>query len=104
MADQNGVGNTLGDSGLYLQHPSAVEYDRLVPYHNPHYLLRPGSQMPELDALSLGDSGEATKQTLLQESAKGRFMRLFDETGDSGVHSGKVEVEPSPRLRSTLKE
>ncbi|KAK2612780.1 hypothetical protein QQS21_001232 [Conoideocrella luteorostrata] len=101
MTDENAIGNILGDSGLYLQCPSAVEYDSHVPYHNPHYLLRPGSQMPVFEIQSLGENGDSTEYKDLDEVDKGRFLRLFDEADDNGI---EVRVQPSSRLQVTLKQ
>ncbi|EHK18835.1 uncharacterized protein TRIVIDRAFT_193915 [Trichoderma virens Gv29-8] len=103
-ADQNTIGNILGDAGLYFQHPLSSEYNSNVRYWNPHYLLRPGSQMPTPEEAE-EDPGtrcdRAMESDLLNTSNEGRFMRLFDEASDSNL---KTNIEPSRRLRSTLKE
>lgn len=96
------VGISLSNAGLYLQHPSQSEYDRDVEYINPHYLLRPGSHMPELEQLSIdSDSGAQKPPGSLDEANKSRFMRIFDLANEV---ENSVTVEPSHRLRSTLQE
>ncbi|UKZ82347.1 hypothetical protein TrVFT333_010134 [Trichoderma virens FT-333] len=103
-ADQNTIGNILGDAGLYFQHPLPSKYNSNVRYWNPHYLLRPGSQMPTPEEAE-EDPGtrcdRAMESDLLNTSNEGRFMRLFDEASDSNL---KTNIEPSRRLRPTLKE
>lgn len=101
MVNCEAIGEIIGDSGLCFQHPSATEYEPRVAYHNPHYLLRPGSEMPQLEELSLGDSSEAVEKSSLDESNKGLIMKLFDEASNFCM---EASMEPSPRLRSTLKE
>jgi hypothetical protein len=104
MADQNAIGDILGAAGLYLQHPSSTEYDGLIPYHNPHYLLSPGSQMPAVDMLARDMSDAVIEKSILDESTKWRLMTLFDETGDEGMQRMAASLKPSPRLRSTLQQ
>lgn len=53
MKDTAKIGVILSDDGLYLQHPSPAQYGLELEYHNPHYLVRPGSEMPKLEELSL---------------------------------------------------
>lgn len=101
FTDQITIGNVLGDAGFYFQHPSPLEYGSKMQYCNPHYLLRPGSQMPALEAVVETNSDRRMEQKLLDESTKGRFMKLFDEAGDIDI---KTTVEPSSRLKSTMKE
>ncbi len=96
------VGNILSDADLYLQHPSPCEYDRHVEYINPHYLLRPGSQMPELEDLSINSASGAQKPSEpLDEVNRSRFIRIFDLANEVG---GPLTVKPSHRLRSILQE
>ena len=97
-----GVGNILSDAGLYLQHPLPSEYDRTVQYINPHYLLRPGCQMPDLEHLAIdSDSGVQKSSAPLDEANKSRFMHIFDL---ANVVEESSAIEPSPRLRSPLHE
>lgn len=100
--ERNTVATSLSDSGVYFQHPTATEVDPEVPYFNPHYLLRPGSQMPRLEELTLSDEGEsrATSEAL-DETRKSEIMRIFD-SANAGI--GACSPEPSPRLLTTLKE
>lgn len=96
------VGSLLSDAGLYLQHPSLRERDRSVKYVNPHYLLRPGADMPELEELSIKPDSEAQKSAdSLDEVKKSRLIRIFDLANEV---EGPLMVEPSHRLRFTLQE
>ncbi|KAL9115840.1 MAG: hypothetical protein Q9227_000208 [Pyrenula ochraceoflavens] len=47
--EESKVGDLLSDDGLFLQQPSAAECLRNTNYSNPHYLVRPGSEMPAVD-------------------------------------------------------
>ncbi len=99
--EKSAVSNLLSEAALYLQQPSAAECDREVEYCNPHYLLRPGSQMPMLEELSISsDFRNQTAPDALDEANKSRFMRIFDSAADFKITS---RVISSPRLRSTLK-
>ena len=99
--DRFTVGNLLSDADLYLQQPSAIECSNDVEYWNPHYLVRPGCRMPELDQLSISTPQSTTPPAeVLSEVNKSRLMRIFDLANDEGISS---EVKPSNRLRSTLK-
>ncbi|KAL7930066.1 SNF2 family N-terminal domain-containing protein [Trichoderma chlorosporum] len=100
-SDKNAVGIILGDAGLYFQHPSPSEYDSSMQYCNPHYLLRPGSRMPTLEDDSGARYSRHVESDKLNESNKGRFMKLFDEASDNNL---KANIEQSGRLRSKLKE
>lgn len=101
-SEQNSVGQLLSDAGLYLQHPSAAELYRHVDYWNPHYLLRPGSEMPKLEALSTcPDLNVATTTESLDESLKSRFTQIFNSANGPG---SPLNPASSPRLKSTLKE
>jgi len=100
--EKSAVGNLLSDASLFLQQPSAAECIREVEYCNPHYLVRPGSQMPKLDELFISsDVQNAAMLETLDEASKNRFMRIFDFANDTNIPS---QVIPSPRLCSTLKE
>lgn len=96
------VGELLSNASLYLQHPSATECGTDAEYCNPHYLVRPGCQLPALEELVIS-SDTRTKEAsgTLDEVEKSRLLRLFDSTDDFGVASKLIA---SPRLRSTLKE
>jgi hypothetical protein len=92
----------LSDAGLFLQQPSAAECIGDIEYCNPHYLVRPGSQMPKLDELSISlDMQNTAMSETLDEASKNRFMRIFDFANDTNISS---RITPSPRLRSTLME
>ncbi|KAK0630427.1 SNF2 family N-terminal domain-containing protein [Bombardia bombarda] len=107
------VGDILSAADLYLQHPSFTEYHGLsAPYSNPHYLLRPGAEMPNLQQLWIS-SGESSNKLLkkkeLDQSSKNRFMDIFDAAdGDEEdlsplELSQAITVTASPRIKTTLK-
>lgn len=96
------VGKLLSDAGLYLQHPWPSEHNGHVEYNNPHYLLRPGSKIPNLDQLSQHSDSAISKSTdCITETDKNRFMRILDLANEVGE---LPSIEPSHRLRSTLEE
>ena len=94
------VSRLLSNAGLYLQQPSALDLRRDIVYWNPHILIRPGSQMPTLQAssTSLGNGCLATSDSL-NETQKNRFMQIFNAANGFNEHSS---VEPSPRLMTEL--
>ncbi|KAI9708611.1 MAG: hypothetical protein M1820_003829 [Bogoriella megaspora] len=95
------VGSVLSDAGLYLQHPSSAECGDEVQYSNPHYLIRPGSNMPNIAHLSLStDAQDAAIPEKLDEVGQSRLMHLFD-LANNDVRPWHT---PSPRLRSALKD
>ena len=101
-SEKSAVGQLLSNASLYLQHPSATECGIDAEYCNPHYLVRPECQLPELEELSIS-SATRTKEAseTLNEAEKSKLLRVFDSTDDFGVAS---QLVASPRLRSTLKE
>jgi hypothetical protein len=99
LKDRRAVGALLADKGLALQHPH--EFDNNVEYHNPHFLLRPGARMPNIDCNPSSSLSTTMKDEILDECRKSRLTRVFDSANGLGLH---CQVSPSPRLRSTLKE
>ena len=77
-----------------------MELDRPIEYWNPHYLTRPGSQMPSLAALSItqGVSHEVVAESI-DETQKSRSMQLFNSANGPSKH---LNVTPSPRLMTRL--
>ena len=104
MSEKLAIGDLLSEGGLYLQHPSLSECDSLVTYTNPHYLLRPGSQMPSIEQLSIStsDSNQMAAESL-NEVNKGRVLRIFDRAYEA-ASGGSLPIDQSPRLRTTLEE
>ncbi|CAM1506134.1 Fc.00g057750.m01.CDS01 [Cosmosporella sp. VM-42] len=98
MRERSEVGNLLSNAGLYLQHPSHEDIEMDVEYFNPHYLVRPGSQMPRIEDLAISCEDSATTSAL-DETTKSQLMGIFDTAGDLGI---KPTTEPSPRLRHQL--
>ncbi|RSL98108.1 hypothetical protein CEP52_010470 [Fusarium oligoseptatum] len=103
MRDRTDVGDLLSRAGLYFQHPSPRDIQQLdldAEYFNPHYLVRPGCQMPRLEDLAIS-SDDLTPTACLDEAAKGQLMGIFDMVGDLAI---KPTTTPSSRLRSRLKQ
>lgn len=98
------IGKALSDADLYLQHPSPTDCSLQLRYHNPQFLIRPGHEMPTLEDLSIrASTSHDPQEHQLDEVAQARVLRIFDDAhGD--VLSGEPAVEPSPRLRTALKE
>jgi hypothetical protein len=99
-SEMDAVGDILSDDDLFFQHPFPSELERSVPYNNPHYLLPPGAEMPDLEQLSLSDPESTRPVEVLGDVAKARLMRVFDLPYDPGV---AIDTKPSARLKSTLK-
>lgn len=101
MRNRTNVGNLLSSAGLYFQHPSPRDVQHLdldAEYFNPHYLVRPGCQMPRLEDLAIAGD-DATPTTCLDEAAKGQLMGIFDMAGDLAI---KPTTTPSPRALGCL--
>jgi hypothetical protein len=101
-SEKTAVGDLLANDEVFFQHPSIEECGRNMEYWNPHYLLRPGSQMPLLEDLSISsDESSAQGAGTLEEVDRSRLLRIFDTASDIVIPS---KITPSPRLRSILKE
>jgi hypothetical protein len=102
MEDKDDIADLLSDAGLFFQHPTADEYDPEVPYFNPHFLIRPGAEMPKIEGLSISDSQSApSRGGLLNEVSQGKIWKIFDGAGGAGT---SASVTASQRLNSTLRE
>ncbi|KAF2239007.1 hypothetical protein EV356DRAFT_226832 [Viridothelium virens] len=102
QCEKSAVGNILSDAGVYLQQPTVAECDKNIAYANPHYLIRPGSQMPDLEeSPTLSDDRSNPGPERLNEVDKGRLMRIFDFANADNL---RPPITPSPRLRSCLKD
>ncbi|KAM7189881.1 SNF2 family N-terminal domain containing protein [Rhypophila sp. PSN 637] len=102
-AEKDAVRDLMSENELFFQHPLPVEVTSLVSglrYFNPHLLVRPGSQMPDLASLSLSASSDVSPADVLDDVSKARLMRVFDMGSDP---TATVEVKPSPRLKTALK-
>ncbi|KAH8158333.1 hypothetical protein CIB48_g9915 [Xylaria polymorpha] len=91
--DKETAGRLLSDAGIFLQHPSAAEMIPEVRYDNPHYLVRPGTEMPILEQLHLDDITDNTENKLLNETRKGCFIQILETAkadGESDVCLGKT--------------
>ncbi|KAF7171655.1 hypothetical protein CNMCM6106_006055 [Aspergillus hiratsukae] len=100
--EKEAVGACLSKAGVYLQHPRITEYDDLMPYANPQFLIRPGSEMPKLEDLVLSNDDEHSQSSeSLTQDAKSEIMRIFDS---ANTVNGPYQGRSSSRLASTLKE
>ena len=59
--EKSGVSELLSNATLYFQPPSATECGTDAEYCNPHYLVRPGCQLPVLDELSISSDTRTSK-------------------------------------------
>jgi hypothetical protein len=97
------VGGLLSDAGFFLQHPYAAEIIPEVQYDNPHYLLRPGVEMPKLENLHLDIVDDSSAQTEPgNEISKSRFLQIFETAEADGGTVTPMKTSLSPRLRSPL--
>lgn len=103
--DKETIGDLLADADLFLQHPSADEMLPEVKYDNPHYLVRPGTEMTRPKDLQLEpyDDDKGSVQGKQEHRFRNsELLRLFETvfTDDGAV---KVpNILPSLRLRSSL--
>ena len=101
--DKVAIGGLLSDAGFFLQHPYATEIIPEVQYDNPHYLPRPGAEMPKLEHLHLDIVDDSSAQTEPgSEIRKSRFLRIFETAEADGETVTALTTSPSPRLRSPL--
>jgi len=103
ISEKHDAGNLMSDNDLFFQHPLATEVSgemSSIPYFNPHFLIRPGSQMPDLAQLSLSGSSDTPPAEILDDVSKARLMAVFDLANGSKTW---IDVKPSPRLKSSLK-
>jgi hypothetical protein len=93
--DGEAIGKLLSEKKLYLQQPDL--FDSSIVYLNPHYLLRPGS---ELKPSSREDADGSSRNYKMTAIAKSQVLQVFDTA------SGPVsfcEVQVSSRLVEVLK-
>ncbi|KAF5617713.1 hypothetical protein F25303_13211 [Fusarium sp. NRRL 25303] len=99
------IGTLLSNNDLFLQHPSSrdIEYfDLEMEYFNPHYLVIPGSRMPQLEDLAIEYNESTSADSLtLDEQKKGQLIGIFDTAADLSI---RPTTEPSPRLQTRLKD
>lgn len=101
--DKEAIGKLLADAGLFLQHPSAAEVLPEVEYDNPHYLLRPGGGMPQLEDLNLDLNEDIPSQNELEDDTRSsNLVQIFESAGADGSALVFVAATPSPRLSSAL--
>ena len=101
MDNKDVIADLLSDEGLFFQHPTAEEYDPRIPYFNPHFLLRPGAEMPKIEELSVSDTSSATGKSLLDEVNHSKIWGIFDLANGPGA---SAFVTASRRLKSELQE
>ena len=101
--DKVAIGGLLSDAGFFLQHPYATEIIPEVQYDNPHYLLRPGAEMPKLEHLHLDIVDDSSAQTEPgNEISKSRFLQIFETAEADGGTVTAMKTSQSPRLCSLL--
>ncbi|KAF5625484.1 SNF2 family domain protein, partial [Fusarium sp. NRRL 52700] len=97
----------LAQDELFLQHPGKNEFDRNVKYLNPHYLLPPGQNMPEVEKLTTyaccprWSSHSRELQTSMPEHEQNQILQIFNTTYQP--ISDLNTIETSPRLVTGLK-
>jgi SWI/SNF-related matrix-associated actin-dependent regulator of chromatin subfamily A3 len=105
--EKDAIADALSNGGLFLQHPSEVEFDREVKYINPQYLLPPGEEMPRIEDLKVSRCCVAQGNSVglresLGEVERNAILRIFDSACNSGA--GLMDtIKPSPRLCTKLK-
>ncbi|KAF4495970.1 SNF2 family domain containing protein [Fusarium agapanthi] len=98
--DMDDIGDFLEDSELFLQHPT--EYDTRLEYLNPQYLLRPGSSISRADCATFQAlANQHSSDQVMEDKAKSEVHRVFDSASGPSTFT---QVQPSPRLRTSLKE
>ncbi|KAF5986264.1 hypothetical protein FBULB1_2486 [Fusarium bulbicola] len=98
--DVDDIGDFLEDSELFLQHPS--KYDTRLEYLNPQYLLRPGSSIPRADCATFQAlANQHSSDQVMEDKAKCEVHQVFDSASGPSTFT---QVQPSPRLRTSLKE
>ncbi|KAF5533205.1 SNF2 family domain-containing protein [Fusarium phyllophilum] len=98
--DMNDIGDFLEDSELFLQHPT--EYDTRLEYLNPQYLLRPGSTIPRADGATFQAlANQHSSNQVMEEKAKSEVHQVFDSASGPSTFT---QVQPSPRLKTSLQE
>ncbi|CAJ0553138.1 Ff.00g116500.m01.CDS01 [Fusarium sp. VM40] len=99
------MGALLSTNDFFLQHPSPreIEYFEVdTEYFNPHYLVTPGSRMPQMEDLAIEYNESASKPSFsLDEKKKGQLIGVFDTAADLSI---RPTTDPSPRLRTSLKD
>lgn len=101
--DKEAIGNLLSDAGFFLQHPGDNEVLPGVEYDNPHYLLRPGAEMPRFKDLRLEtDDDGSLRSEPEDEIRKSNLLRLFETAEADGGSVTVLNTLPSPRLHSPL--
>ncbi|KAL2818730.1 SNF2 family N-terminal domain-containing protein [Aspergillus cavernicola] len=102
--ERKAVGAALSEAEVFLQHPTSADCDLSMPYINPHYLLRPGDEMPNLEDLVLFDMGEDSNPSEpLAKDVKSKVMQIFDSV-NVPIAGTYEPARISSRLAATLKE
>lgn len=103
QTDFDAVGRSLSDDSLYLQHPSQI--DDGVPYKNPHFLLPPGFEMPDLRSTTTEPSPRLTYTDdcgdHLDRKQMNEVLQTFDSASGPATYTN---VGPSLRLKTQLQE
>ena len=99
--EESDIGRLLSSAALYLQHPTLIECNAGLEYRNPHYLVRPGHRLPELESLSISlDADENEPDAPLTAAEKLKLMQVFDSYIEPEAVSS---ITASLRLQTPLK-
>ncbi|KAF5532217.1 SNF2 family domain-containing protein [Fusarium mexicanum] len=107
LLQKDQISAILAQDELFLQHPGKNEFDRNVKYLNPHYLLPPGQNMPEVEKLTTyaccprWSSHSRELQTSMPEHEQNQILQIFNTTYQP--ISDLNTIETSPRLVTGLK-
>ncbi|KAJ5740688.1 Helicase C-terminal [Penicillium malachiteum] len=105
QSECDAVGSILSDDGLYLQHP--VQINEGVSYNNPHFLLPPGYEMPDISSKATETSSDLVFMNDIAEDGPldRKQMEAVFQTFDnvSGPSTYKTFGQ-SPRLKTKLEE
>ncbi|KAF5542807.1 SNF2 family domain-containing protein [Fusarium phyllophilum] len=107
LRQKDEISAVLAQDELFLQHPGKTEFDRNVKYLNPHYLLPPGQNMPEVDRLTTyaccprWSLKSRELQTSMPDQEQSQILQIFNTTYQP--NSGLKTIEASLRLATKLK-
>ncbi|KAG9494756.1 hypothetical protein J7337_013895 [Fusarium musae] len=107
LLQKDEISAILAQDELFLQHPGKTEFDKKVKYFNPHYLLPPGQNMPDVEKLTTyaccprWSSHFRELQTSMPEHEQSQILQIFNTTYQP--ISDLKTIETSPRLATRLK-
>ena len=94
------IGHVLDNAGIFLQHPQTS--DLVVPYLNPHYLVRPGGRHPEpIPELHLSTALQTPWKFSTDYQVKNDVLQALDCSAQGP--SEYSQINPSVSIRTALK-